>query len=184
MVLPRECGIDAPCFHQAEWTWVRFWPAFWRAQRSVVAGLSTCEELFWEPRRGGEDPVHVSAALLVHVFSNHSTQLNFYLSLYSLLLWSPDCYQRERLLNSTHQWNGTTWGAAITYQRGFRCLAELGKESGVGGWNSLNKNLHVDSLRADFVPQVQDYFEQSMQNSWIKIHSKSSFKQWRVFIWL
>ena len=27
------------------------------------------------------------------------------------------------------------------------------------------QNLHVDSLRADFVPQVQDYFEQSMQNS-------------------
>ena len=114
-------------------------------------------------------------------FPNHSTQLNFYLSLYSLLLWSPDCYQRERLLNSTHQWNGTTWGAAITYQRGFRCLAELGKESGVGGWNSLNKNLHVDSLRADFVPQVQDYFEQSMQNSWIKIHSKSSFQAMKSF---
>ena len=75
--LPRECGIVAPCFHHAEWAWVRF-------LTGVLAGWeSSCDWTFnmWgrcfeRQYGGGEGSDHVSVAQFNYMFfPNHSRVL-------------------------------------------------------------------------------------------------------------
>ena len=122
LVLFKDCGIGAPweeCCHAVAL------PRGERGEVLRVFGGTSGDQLwvdrpdvkgcFWEARWGGEDPVH--ACYFVNVCLFQTTQLNSTPISLSSLSSSGAPIQRERLLNSTHQWNGTTWGGAITYQR-------------------------------------------------------------------
>jgi len=163
LVLPKECGIAAPCFHLLPCGHFITWSE--RGEVLPVFGGTSGDQLwedrpdvkgcFWEARWGGEDPVPSKALLSLSLFL-------------PLLYKSKSQYQRRLLSGEVHCTDSLMILREWLPNTSVECEGEQhGEEQYIPednwSWDSSTETLQRMVQAADNLFQVQDYFERSKQ---------------------